>query len=77
MIMNPQNLQQQQNSQSNTEYGQGNENDSSIKFETKAIKSSLCDYPDAYILVTGSITAVSGNGNTSVALKNMLHLRDV
>ena len=29
--------------QNNTEYGEGNENDSSIKFETKVIKSSLCD----------------------------------
>ena len=24
-----------------------------IKFETKTIKSSLCDYPDAFILLTG------------------------
>ena len=27
--------------QNNTEYGEGDENDSSIKFETKVIKSSL------------------------------------
>ena len=27
-----------------------------IKFLTKSIESSLCDYPDAYILVTGNIT---------------------
>ena len=26
-----------------------------IKFLTKAIESSLCDYSDAYILVTGNI----------------------
>ena len=43
------------NDQNNTEYGEGNENDSSIKFETKVIKSSLCNYTDAYILVTGDI----------------------
>ena len=28
-----------------------------IKFLTKSIESSLCDYSDAYILVTGNITA--------------------
>ena len=27
-----------------------------IKFLTKSIESSLCDYSDAYILVTGNIT---------------------
>ena len=31
------------NDQNNTECGEGNENQSSIKFETKVIKSSLCD----------------------------------
>ena len=29
------------NDQYNAEYGEGNENDSSIKFETKVIKASL------------------------------------
>ena len=39
------------------------------KFLTKSIKSSLCDYSDAYILVTGNITvtrtiaAAAGGGN--------------
>ena len=28
---------------------------SQIKFKTKMLKSSLCDYSDAYILVKGSI----------------------
>ena len=27
-----------------------------IKFLTKSIESSICDYSDAYILVTGNIT---------------------
>ena len=27
-----------------------------VKFETETIKSSLCDYSDAFILVTGNIT---------------------
>ena len=29
---------------------------SQIKFKTKMLKSSLCDYSDAYILVKGTIT---------------------
>ena len=41
------------NDQNNGQYGKENENDSTIKFETKVIKSNLCDYSDAYILVTG------------------------
>ena len=27
----------------------------SIKFETESVKSSLCDYFDAFVLVTGDI----------------------
>ena len=38
-----------------TDYGEGNESDTTVKFEIKVIKSSLCDYSDAYILVTGEI----------------------
>ena len=56
--------------QNNTEYGEGNESDSSITFETKVSKSNLCDSSDAYILVTGDITAAGGNANTKVAFKN-------
>ena len=40
-----------------------------IKFETETIKSSLCDYSDAFILVTGNIT-VNADNNTDVAFKN-------
>ena len=32
--------------------------------------SNLCDYSDAYILVTGDITATGGDANTKVAFKN-------
>ena len=39
------------------------------KFETETIKSSLCDYSDAFILVTGNIT-VTANNDTVVAFKN-------
>ena len=40
-----------------------------IKFEAETIKSSLCDYSDAFIFVTGNITVAAGN-NTDVAFKN-------
>ena len=30
-----------------------------IKFETETIKSNLCDYSDAFILVTGNITVTA------------------
>ena len=45
------------NDQNNGQYGKENENDSTIKFETKVIKPFLCDYSDPYILVTGNIAA--------------------
>ena len=59
------------NDQNNTEYGEGNENDSSIKFETKVIKSSLCDYSKAYIFVTGVITARDGIADAKVTFKHI------
>ena len=57
------------NDQNNTDYGDGDENGTTIKFETKVIKSNLCDYSDAYILVTGDITATGGDANTKVAFR--------
>ena len=70
--MSQENLQQEKqyviNDQNNAEHGEGNENDSSIKFETKVIKSNLCDYSDSYIIITGDITPAVGNVNTNVAL---------
>ena len=58
------------NDQNNTDYGEGNEDSTTVKFETKVIKSNLCDYSDAYILVTGDITATGGDDNTKAAFKN-------
>ena len=58
------------NDQNNTDYGEGNEDSTTVKFETKVIKSNLCDYSDAYILVTGNITATGGDAKTRVAFKN-------
>ena len=58
------------NDQNNGQYGRGNENDSTIKFETKVIKPNLCDYSDAYILVTGDMKVADVAANTNVAFKN-------
>ena len=56
---------------SNTEkvkYKQGD----TIKSETGSIKSSPCDYSDAYILVTGDITVVVNN-KTDIAFTIVHH----
>ena len=48
-----------------------------IKFETKTIKSNLCDYSDAFILVAGNITVAATN-NTDAVFKNcaaFLHIQ--
>ena len=37
---------------------------SDIRFKTTMLKSSLCDYSDAYILAKGRIT-ITGEGNTA------------
>ena len=44
--------------------------DEEINFLTRSIKSSLCDYSDAYISVTGNINITCGDNNTKVAFKN-------
>ena len=57
----------------------------SIRFKTPMLKSSLCDYSDAYILVKGTIIVaapVDNNNannirdkrNRTLILKTMLHL---
>ena len=61
-----------------------NEN-KSIRFKTPMLRSNLCDYSDAYILVKGTITVkapgVNNNANNirdkrnrPLALKNNAHL---
>ena len=47
-----------------------------IKFFTSSLESSLCDYPDAYILVTVNISVIGGDANTKVALKNCALFRE-
>ena len=58
------------NDQNNGQYRNGNENGSTIKFETKVIKPNLCDYSDKYILVTGDIKVADVAPNTNVTFKN-------
>ena len=52
--------------ESNGNYSQNDE----IKFLTRSIESSLCDYSDACILVTGNIAATPNNAATQVVFKN-------
>ena len=47
--------------------------DDEIKFLTRSIESSLCDYSDAYILVTGNIN--SRGNDTKSAFKNCAPFR--
>ena len=58
------------NDQNNEQNGRGNENDLTIKFETKVIKPNLFDYSDAYILVAGDIKISDIAADTNVAFKN-------
>ena len=44
--------------------------DDPIKFLAKSLESSLCDYSDAYILVTRNVTATPNNAVTQVVFKN-------
>ena len=53
-------------SESKGNYSHENE----IKFLKSSLESSLCDYSDAYILVTGNINITGGDNNTKVVFKN-------
>ena len=73
--MNVQNLQQKNgtlltvNQKGNYSHGKP------IKFLTSSLKSSLCDYSDADVLVTGNIAVVGADDNTKVAIKNRAPFR--
>ena len=48
-----------------------------LNFKTSMLRSSLCDYSDAYLLLSGTITVAAlaaggGNSNTQVAFKFLL-----
>ena len=53
-------------SESNDNYSQNDE----IKFLIRSIESNLCDYSDAYISVTGNISATPNNAATQVVFKS-------
>ena len=60
------------NDQSNTNYDIANE----IIYNTEVLKSNLCDYNDAYILVRGDMTLIEYNG-IQVAFKIVHHSLNV
>ena len=60
-------------SESNGNYSK----DEEIKFLTRSIESNICDYSDAYILVTGNINITGGDNNAKVAFKIVHHLENV
>ena len=73
MIMND-----NDNDENNTNYGvnkdTGADNLDTIKYDTRVLKPNLCDYAEAYILVNGTIRAVTvnaaGTAAVRLALKN-------
>ena len=50
--------------------------DDQIKFLARSTESCLCDYSDAYILVTGNIAAAPNNEATQAVFKNCALLKD-
>ena len=60
------------NSETNGNYSHKNP----IKSLTISLESNLCDYSDAYILVTGNIIATPNNAVTQVAFKNCAPFED-
>ena len=48
----------------------GANNPDTIKYDTRVLKSNLCHYADAYILVDGTIRAEGAPNATRLALKN-------
>ena len=54
------------NDNSKANYDLGSE----IICNTEVLKSNLCDYNDAYILVRGNITIAGSNLSTQAAFKN-------
>ena len=53
------------NDQNNGQY----QENTTIKYNTEVIKSLLCDYQNAFILLTCDMVVVNGDNNISVAFK--------
>ena len=58
------------NDYNNGNYSQEENVQSIVKFDTEIVRPFLCDYFDAYILVTGNIKVQNGNDVTRVVIKN-------
>ena len=62
------------NYENNTNYGvnkdTGADNPDTIKYDTRVLKPSLCDYAEVYILADGTIRATNAVNATRLALKN-------
>ena len=58
------------NDNNNGNYGLGDYVHFIIKFNTETVNPFLCDYSDAYVLVTGNIKVENGNDATRAAIKN-------
>ena len=58
------------NDHNNGNYSQGDDVQFIVKLSTEIVKPFLCDYSDAYILVTGNIKVQNGNDVTRVTIKN-------
>ena len=46
-----------------------------VEFLTSSLESSLWNYFDGYVLVTGNIAVLGANGNTKAAFKNCAPFR--
>ena len=62
------------NDENNTNYGvnknTGADNPDTINYDARVLKSNLCNYAEAYILIDGTIRGTGGNNNSRLALKN-------
>ena len=58
------------NDHNNGNYSQGDDVRSIVKFDTEIVRPFLCDYSDAYILLTGNIKVQNGDDATRVAIEN-------
>ena len=58
------------NDHNNGNYSHGDDVLPIVTFDTEIVRSFLCDYSDAYILVTGNIKVQNGNDATRLAIKN-------
>ena len=59
------------NDHNNGNYSKGDDMQSFVKFNTEIVKPFLCDYSDAYIVVTGNNKVQNGNDVTRVAIKEV------